>query len=612
MGGSGDTPDTALLIAGIDGPTPTFAVPDEVAATTTYEYLLTVSAANAEDGTANVTVTVLNKGALAVVCVDPSPAYEGAADFDLDCSASGAPAGSTYDYVWTARDDTPDTALLIAGIDGPTPTFAVPDEVAATTTYEYLLTVSAANAEDGTANVTVTVLNKGALAVVCVDPSPAYEGAADFDLDCSASGAPGDNPEYTYAWEARGDTPDTALLIAGIDGPIPTFAVPDEVAATTTYEYLLTVSAEHAESGSAEVTVTVLNHGALRVVCVDPPSVYEGSEDVALDCSASGAPGDNPEYTYAWEARGDTPDTALLIAGIDGPIPTFAVPDEVAATTTYEYLLTVSAEHAESGSAEVTVTVLNHGALRVVCVDPPSVYEGSEDVALDCSASGAPGDNPEYTYAWEARGDTPDTALLIAGIDGPTPTFAVPPMHTVLGVDRPELNPEAESGRDDDVRVPFDGQCGACRVRFGRGDRYGAEPRRCLRVVCVDPPSVYEGSVGRRIGLLGLGGSGRQPRVRVCMGGARRYAGYGAAYSGHRRSHADVRRAGGGGRDDDVRIPAYGFGGECGRRYGQCNGDGAEQGRACRGMRGSVFRYTRVAERRRIGLRRPPGERLRL
>ena len=75
--------------------------------------------------------------------------------------------------------------------------------MAATTTYEYLLTVSAANAEDGTANVTVTVLNKGALAVVCVDPSPAYEGADDIALDCSASGAPGDNPEYTYAWEAR-------------------------------------------------------------------------------------------------------------------------------------------------------------------------------------------------------------------------------------------------------------------------------------------------------------------------------------------------------------------------------------------------------------------------
>ena len=48
-------------------------------------------------------MTVLNKGALAVVCADPSPAYEGAADFALDCSASGAPAGSTPSTTTSGR-----------------------------------------------------------------------------------------------------------------------------------------------------------------------------------------------------------------------------------------------------------------------------------------------------------------------------------------------------------------------------------------------------------------------------------------------------------------------------------------------------------------------------
>ena len=95
-------------------------------------------------------VTVLNRGALSVACVYPDPVYEGSADFALDCSASGAPAGSAYDYVWTARGSWPDTALLIAGADGPAPTFAVPDEVAGDETYEYLLTVSAENAEAAT------------------------------------------------------------------------------------------------------------------------------------------------------------------------------------------------------------------------------------------------------------------------------------------------------------------------------------------------------------------------------------------------------------------------------------------------------------------------------
>ena len=419
----GSTANTDLLIAGADGPTPTFAVPSNVDATTTYEYLLTASAEHAESGSAEVTVTVLNKGALAVVCADPSPAYEGAADFDLDCSASGAPAGSEYAYVWTARDDTPDTALLIAGIDGPTPTFAVPDEVAATTTYEYLLTVSAENAESGSAEVTVTVLNHGALGVVCVDPPSVYEGSADFDLNCSASGAPGDNPEYTYAWEARGDTPDTALLISGTNGPTPTFSAPAALDATTTYEYLLTVSAEHAESGSAEVTVTVLNKGALAVVCADPSPAYEGAADFDLDCSASGAPAGS-DYAYAWTARGSTSNTAQLSAA-DIPSPTFYVPEELDATTTYEYLLTASADNTISATAEAAVTVLNRGPLSVVCTDPPSIYEGSEDFELDCSASGAPSGSG-YTYVWTARGSTANTDLLTSGTDGPAPTFAVP------------------------------------------------------------------------------------------------------------------------------------------------------------------------------------------
>ena len=470
----GDTPDTALLTDGVDGPAPTFAVPDEIDGTTTYEYLLTVSAENAESGTAAVTVTVLNRGALAVACTDPPSVYEGSEDFDLDCSASGAPAGSEYDYAWTARGSTANTDLLTAGTDGPTPTFAVPDEVDGTTTYEYRLTVSAANVESSAANVTVTVLNRGALAVVCTDPPSVYEGSANFALDCSTSGAPSGS-DYVYAWTARGDTPDTALLISGTDGPTPTFAVPNALDGTTTYEYLLTVSADNAESGMAAVTVTVLNTGALSVVCTAPGAVYEGSSDFALDCSASGAPAGS-EYAYVWTARGSTANTALLIAGTDGPTPTFAVPAEVEETTTYEYLLTVSTENAESGTAEVTVTVLNRGVLAVACTDPDSVYEGSEDFALDCSASGAPAGS-EYAYAWTARGSTANTALLVAGTDGPTPTFAAPDALDATTTYEYLLTVSATNAESASAEVTV--------TVLNRG---------VLAVVCTDPDSVYEGS----------------------------------------------------------------------------------------------------------------------
>ena len=469
----GDTPDLSLL-TGTSGPAPTFSVPSSVNGNETYEYTLTVSAANAEDATADVTVTVLDKGALSVACARPPLAYEGSAPFDLNCAASGAPgANPVYSYVWTARGDTPDTALLSA-VDIASPTFYVPDEVDRTTAYEYLLTVSAENAESGSAAVTVTVLNAGALHVVCTYPPSVYEGSEDFDLDCAASGAPGANPVYSYVWTARGDTPDTALLSA-VDIASPTFAVPDEVDATTTYEYRLTASAENAEDGSAEVTVTVLKQGALYAVCADPPPVYEGSEDFSLDCSASGAPAGS-DYEYVWTARGATSNTDLLIAGTDGPTPTFDVPDALDRATTYGYLLTASAENAEDASAEVTVTVLNKDALAVACADPPLVYEGSEDFAFDCSASGAPSGS-EYAYVWTARGDTPDTALLIAGTDGPTPTFDVPDALDRATIYEYLLTASAENAEDASAEVT---------VTVLNKD--------ALAVACADPPLVYEGS----------------------------------------------------------------------------------------------------------------------
>ena len=414
----GATANTDELSA-VDISSPTFYVPDEVDATTTYEYLLTVSAANAEDGAAEVTVTVLNRSALSVVCADPPSVYEGSADLALDCSASGAPAGSAYEYAWTARESTANTDQLSA-TDISSPTFYVPDEVDETTTYEYLLTASAENAEDATAEVTVTVLNHGALSVVCMDTGSVYEGSEDITLDCTASGAPAGS-DYAYVWTAQGDTQNT-LQLSATDIPSPAFYVPDAVDVTTDYEYLLTASAENMEDGAAEVTVTVLNRGALSVVCMDPGSVYEGSQDITLDCTASGAPAGS-EYAYVWTAQGDTQNT-LQLSATDIPSPTFYVPDAVDETTDYEYLLTASAENAGDATAEVVVTVLNRGALSVVCTDPGSVYEGSEDFAFDCTASGAP-PGPEYAYVWTARGTTANTDELSA-VDISSPTFYVP------------------------------------------------------------------------------------------------------------------------------------------------------------------------------------------
>ena len=470
--------DIANRLRDTDSLTPTFAVPVTVNADTDYDYTVTLSAAGIDDVAEDVTVTVLNKELLTLVCAPVAPVYEDTADFDLDCSASGAPVGSDYEYVWTARGNTSDTSLLSTA-DIASPVFYVPDQLEATTTYEYLLTASAENAESSSARVTVrgrlwvpTVLNHGALSVVCADPPSAYEGSENFDLDCSASGAPVGS-DYEYVWTARGATANTALLIAGTDGPTPTFAVPDALDETTTYEYLLTASAENAESSSARVTVTVLNHGALSVVCADPPSAYEGSENFDLDCSASGAPAGS-DYDYYWTPRGSTPNTDLL-SDTTVLTPTFYVPDALDETTTYKYLLTVSADNAEDATAEVTVTVLNRAPLSVVCTYPGSIYEGSADFELDCSASGAPSGS-DYTYVWTARENTQDTALLSAA-DIASPMFLVPE-----AVDEDEtyeylLTVSAANAEDASAEVTV--------TVLNKG---------ALALVCTDAYEVYEGS----------------------------------------------------------------------------------------------------------------------
>ena len=425
------TPDT--LLSAPDILSPAFASPGNVDVDETYEYTLTVSAANAEDGTDEVTVRVLNKPDIIVTCEAPNPVYEGSTDFTLSCAASGAPDGSSYAYAWSVRNDAGGGEamdLLTGNANGPTPTFAVPANVSQSTKYEYTLTVAAENAEDGTDDVTVTVLNEGAIALACSDPDPVYEGSDDIALSCSASGAPGEAPSYSYVWSPRSDggSPGDTALLSATNISSPTFDVPQAVSSDATYAYSVRATAANAEAGTAEVTVTVLDKPAIVVRCAAPDPVYEGSDDISLACNAYGAPSGS-SYSYAWSSRNDggsSGDTALLSA-TNIPSPTFDVSPSVSQTMRYEYLLTVTAANAEAGTAEVSVTVLNKGALALSCTNPAPVYAGSEDITLSCAASGAPSgqSGSDYEYVWTPRGATANTGLLSAR-DVASPVFSVP------------------------------------------------------------------------------------------------------------------------------------------------------------------------------------------
>ena len=407
----------ARLIEDQDTSEPLFAVPSQLGQDTTYEYTLTVSADNAVPATEKVTVTVTKSPAL-LFCNELAPVYEGSSDIQLPCDASGFP--DNVKYSWEPPD------RLIAGTDTPMPTFDVPDVVDMDEVYEYKITASVEGDPLDNADVAVTVLNKPRLAVQCQESLyTRYEGDTDFAIICTALDVP-EGAEYAYVWEARGNTADTHRLIAGTDGPTPTFDVPDMVDMDETYEYRLTVSAENAESETAEVTVRVLNKVELALSCANPAPVYEGSADITLSCALEGA-AEPSGYMYDWAARGATPDTERLSAA-DVFMPVFDVPDQVDRDETYEYQLTVSGDNVHSATGEITVTVLNKDALALSCPgDPYSAYEGSEDLTLDCEASGA-SDGAAYEYVWEARGATANTDRLVAGTDGPMPVFDVPDM----------------------------------------------------------------------------------------------------------------------------------------------------------------------------------------
>ena len=459
----------ATFLTGHDTGTPTFAVPD-VERDMMYTYTVTASATGARSPPVDVKVTVLNKSALSVACTHAdTEVYEGAENFALDCEASGAPGDDPqYTYAWTG--DAAALDLLDVADDETSATFLVPPAVDEDKTYRYTLTVSAQNADDATAEVEVTVLNKKTLRIACTNAdTEVYEGAENFALDCEASGAPGDDPQYTYAW--TGDATALALLDAN-DIASPTFSAPDEVTSDETYEYVLTVSAENSDDAIAEVMVTVLNKKALALACADPPSVYEGAEDFTFGCTPSGAPSGS-SYTYAW--TGDAAALDLLDVADDETSATFLVPPAVDEDKTYRYTLTVSAQNADDATAEVEVTVLNKKTLRIACTNADTeVYEGAENFALDCEASGAPGDDPQYTYAW--TGDATALALLDAN-DIASPTFSAPDEVTSDETYEYVLTVSAENSDDAIAEVMVT-----------------VLNKKALALACADPPSVYEGA----------------------------------------------------------------------------------------------------------------------
>ena len=182
---------------------PTFTPPNDVETLISYGYFLEISSPNAKSLKVAAGIWIYDTN---LTCQD-SVVYEGSANFDLDCSIVVGPGPiyppPQYRYTWVARDDTPNTDLLIAGRGSLAPTFAVPDNVDADTDYKYRLMVIGNGGTLHEGDVTVTVKNTPSLTLVCISPPAVHEGSPDIAFDCSASGAP-EGSEPVYVWTGRG------------------------------------------------------------------------------------------------------------------------------------------------------------------------------------------------------------------------------------------------------------------------------------------------------------------------------------------------------------------------------------------------------------------------
>ena len=437
--------------------------------------------------------------------------------------------------------------------------------VDANTTYEYKVCVVATGTAFGiqrscsedeqvvyaSTQISITILDTGnpiCIPVASLDcrNSSVYEGHGDLVLRCSVTNEPSG---ATYSWTGT----DIANRLSSTTVLRPTFRVPDNVDSKTTYSYKVTMSADGVDDVTEDVTVTVYNRGTLDVACTPPPLVYEGSADVAFDCSASGTPS-GYAYTYSWRARGATSGTSLL-SRTDIASPVFDVPDEVDETTTYEYLLTVSAANAKDAKAEVTVTVLNRGvAERGVCGPRFGVRGFGGRCFRLFGVGGAIGFRVYALLACAGR----DIGHIAFEQDG----------HCFACV-----RCAGRGGRDHDVRVPFDRLGGECERRQGRGDGDGAEPWRTECCMC-GPRFGVRGFGGRWFRLFGVGGA-IGFRVYALLACAGRDVGH-IAFEQDGHCFACVRCAGRGGRDHDVRVPFDRLGGEYERRQGRGDGDGVE------------------------------------
>ena len=358
-----ESPDLPIItLSGSTATQPTFTAP-EVDTATVFTFKVTVSDGADATDTDTVTITVHD---ISTPVNNPPEADAGVGQIvtegdtvTLDATASvDVDVGDSLTYQWT--QESPDLPIItLSGSTATQPTFTAP-EVATTTDYIFKVTVSDGADATDTDTVTITVhdistpVNNPPEADAGVDQTVTEGDTVTLDATASVDVDVGDS--LTYQWTQ--ESPDLPIItLSGSTATQPTFTAP-EVATTTDYIFKVTVS-DGLVATTDTVTITV--HDISPPVNTPPTAdagvdqtVTEG-DTVTLDATASVDVDVGDSLTYQWTQ--ESPDLPIItLSGSTATQPTFTAP-EVATTTDFTFMLTITDEHGSAASDNVIIKI---------------------------------------------------------------------------------------------------------------------------------------------------------------------------------------------------------------------------------------------------------------
>ncbi|MCK6575283.1 PKD domain-containing protein, partial [Myxococcota bacterium] len=309
--------------------------------------------------------------------------------------------GDALTFWWS---QTAGPAVALSDPRAAQPTFTAPDHRAA---LAFVLFTDDGVARSRPDEVTVTVRNTPPVADAGPDQSAAQATVVQLDGQDSRDA---DGDELRWTWSQTDGTP---VVLAGADGPTPTFVAPRRRGPLT---FRLSVADDAGPGAPDEVVVQVLN-GA-PTADAGPDAEVDGMARVTLDGSRSSDPDDDP-LGFFWQQVEGTP---VQLDGRNTARPTFRAPE---ARQRLRFELVVNDGAAESPPDAVVVDIRNHAPVanagQNVTVD--------RDRQVTLNGSGTDADGDPLTYRWrQLRG----REIQISDVTDRRATFRSPDADTEI------------------------------------------------------------------------------------------------------------------------------------------------------------------------------------